>query len=84
MKLTLERIITAINKTNKTAESNKVVDQTWNCKKIDTIKRIRINNLFLGSNLWVNVPNGVYLPNVMLLIWPSSILESDSSNHLHL
>ena len=55
-KFTLERIIMAINRISKTPLINKVVDQKWNCKKIDTIKMMRINNLFLGSNLWVNVP----------------------------
>ena len=51
IKLTLESIITAMNKIKNVPDNKSVVDQTWNCKKIDTIKRMRTNNLFLGSNL---------------------------------
>ena len=69
IKLTLDKIITATNKISNAPLIKSVVDQTWNCKNTDTIKRMSINTLFLGSTLWVKVPNGEYLPKVTLFMF---------------
>ena len=58
IKLTLEIIIKRMNKIKKAQLNNNVVDQTWNCKKIETMSKIRIRILFLGSTLWVKVLSG--------------------------
>ena len=60
IKLTLEIIMMTINKTSITPLNKSVVDQTWNCKKIETINKITIKSLFLGSTLCVKVLNGEY------------------------
>ena len=57
-KLTRDINIKQINKMRKTPLNNNVVDQTWNCKKIETMSKIRIRILFLGSTLWVKVLSG--------------------------
>ena len=55
IKLTLEINMMTINRISITALNKSVVDQTWNWRNIETISKITINNLFLGSNLCVNV-----------------------------
>lgn len=51
IKLTREMSIIKIKRINKPADSNNVVDHIWNCKKIETINKVTINILFLGSTL---------------------------------
>ena len=57
-KLTLEIIMIKMKAINNAPDNKSVVDQTWNCKKMETINKIRIKILFLGSTLCVKVLYG--------------------------
>ena len=74
-KLTLETIIAKMRINNNTPVMINAVDQVLTLRKMATRKRIIKKILFLGSNLWVIVLNGAYLPNVKSFICDAPLVE---------